>query len=237
MSSVISLKNITKTYVTGPVTYQALKGIDIEINKGDFVAIVGPSGSGKSTIMNIIGALDTPTSGDYLLRNKNISKYDEDDLSVIRNQEIGFIFQSFNLLPRTSVLKNVERPMMYAGVPSAERTKRALQSLDVVGLADKASNLSNHISGGQIQRVAIARALVMNPSLLLADEPTGNLDSKTANEIMEFFTELNKKGSTIVLITHEDEIAQYAHRVIHIKDGVVLKEVKNSLKGTSKKKK
>ena len=221
--------------------------MSIEINKGDFVAIVGPSGSGKSTIMNIIGALDTPTSGDYLLRNKNISKYkflrisgylkSEDDLSVIRNQEIGFIFQSFNLLPRTSVLKNVERPMMYAGVPSAERTKRALQSLDVVGLADKASNLSNHISGGQIQRVAIARALVMNPSLLLADEPTGNLDSKTANEIMEFFTELNKKGSTIVLITHEDEIAQYAHRVIHIKDGVVLKEVKNSLKGTSKKKK
>lgn len=227
MSSVISLKNITKTYVTGPVTYQALKGIDIEINKGDFVAIVGPSGSGKSTIMNIIGALDIPTSGRYKLRNKDISNYDEDDLSEIRNQEIGFIFQSFNLLPRTSVLKNVERPMMYAGIPAKERTKKALESLDVVGLADKADNLSNHISGGQIQRVAIARALVMNPSLLLADEPTGNLDSKTANEIMEFFTELNKKGSTIVLITHEDEIAAFADRVIHIKDGVVLKEVKN----------
>lgn len=236
MSSVISLRNITKTYVTGPVTYQALKGIDIEINQGDFVAIVGPSGSGKSTIMNIIGALDTPTSGSYKLRNKDISNYDEDDLSEIRNQEIGFIFQSFNLLPRTSVLKNVERPMMYAGVKAAERTQRAIESLKIVGLEDKANNLSNHISGGQIQRVAIARALVMNPSLLLADEPTGNLDSKTANEIMEFFRDLNKKGSTIVLITHEDEIAEYADRVIHIKDGLVLKEISNKKKLVSKKK-
>jgi putative ABC transport system ATP-binding protein len=230
MSSVISFKDITKTYITGPVTYQALKGIDFEINSGDFVAIVGPSGSGKSTIMNIIGALDVPTTGSYRLRNKDISNYDEDDLSEIRNQEIGFIFQSFNLLPRTSVLKNVERPLMYAGIPAAQRTKRALESLEIVGLADKASNLSNHISGGQIQRVAIARALVMNPSLLLADEPTGNLDSKTAHEIMNFLKELNKKGSTIVLITHEDEIAAYADRVIHIKDGVVLKEVKNKIK-------
>jgi len=230
MSSVISFSNITKTYVTGPVTYQALKDINFEINKGDFVAIVGPSGSGKSTIMNIIGALDVPTTGEYKLRNKNISNYDEDDLSEIRNQEIGFIFQSFNLLPRTSVLKNVERPMMYAGIPAEQRTKRAMKSLEIVGLVDKANNLSNHISGGQIQRVAIARALVMNPSLLLADEPTGNLDSKTANEIMEFLSDLNKKGSTIVLITHEDEIASYADRVIHIKDGVVLKEVKNKKK-------
>lgn len=234
MSSVISFKDITKTYVTGPVTYQALKGISFEIKKGDFVAIVGPSGSGKSTIMNIIGALDAPTTGTYKLRDKNITNYDEDDLAKVRNEEIGFIFQSFNLLPRTSVLKNVERPMMYAGVHAYERRKRALESLEVVGLVDKANNLSNHISGGQIQRVAIARALVMNPSLLLADEPTGNLDSKTANEIMEFFIELNKKGSTIVLITHEDEIAAYADRVIHIKDGEILKEVKNKKKRSRK---
>ncbi|NCN51258.1 MAG: ABC transporter ATP-binding protein [Candidatus Pacebacteria bacterium] len=224
-TATISFRDVTKTYITGPVTYQALKGISFDIFPGDFVAIMGPSGSGKSTIMNIIGALDTPTSGQYLLKGRDISSYEEDDLSEIRNEEIGFIFQSFNLLPRTSVLKNVERPMMYAGVPAAERTKRALQSLAVVGLEDKAHNLSNHISGGQIQRVAIARALVMNPALLLADEPTGNLDSVTAYEIMDFLTDLNKKGSTIVLITHEDDIAEYADRIIHIKDGEILREV------------
>ena len=224
-TATISFKEVTKTYITGPVTYQALKGISFDIFPGDFVAIMGPSGSGKSTIMNIIGALDTPTSGQYLLKGRDISSYEEDDLSEIRNEEIGFIFQSFNLLPRTSVLKNVERPLMYAGIPAVERTKRALQSLDVVGLADKAHNLSNHISGGQIQRVAIARALVMNPALLLADEPTGNLDSVTAYEIMDFLTELNKKGSTIVLITHEDDIAEYADRIIHVKDGEILREV------------
>jgi len=227
-SPLIRLTSIHKTYVTGPVTYEALKGIDLSVKSGEFVAIMGPSGSGKSTLMNILGALDNPTSGKYYLKNKDISHYSDDELATIRNQEIGFIFQSFNLLPRTSVLKNVERPMMYAGIEKAERTKRALDSLDTVGIRDKADNLSNHLSGGQIQRVAIARALVMNPSILLADEPTGNLDSTTAHEIMKFINNLNDKGSTVLLITHEDEIAQYAKRILTIKDGLVKSDKTNS---------
>jgi putative ABC transport system ATP-binding protein len=218
---IISLANIRKTYITGPVKYEALKGISFQIFPSEFVAIMGPSGSGKSTIMNIVGALDVPTSGTYLLKGKNIKAFNEDELAEIRNEEVGFVFQTFNLLPRTTVLKNVERPMMYAGIPAKERKKRALATLGVVGLQDKAGNLGNHLSGGEIQRVAIARALVMNPSILLADEPTGNLDTKTALEIMDFLVKLNKQGSTIIVITHEQHIASFAKRVIYIKDGLV----------------
>ncbi len=226
-TSIISLQNITKTYGEDDESYQALKGISLEIHKGEFVAIMGPSGSGKSTTMHIVGALDTPTSGQYLLKGKDISSYNSDELAYIRNREIGFVFQAFNLLPRTTVFKNVERPMMYAGIPAKEREKRAMECLKLVHIEAKADNLSNHISGGQIQRVAIARALVMNPAIILADEPTGNLDSKTAHEIMTFFQELNKKGHTIVLITHEDDIAAFAKRIVRLKDGEIISDRKN----------
>ena len=225
--SLLEFSNIRKVYKTGPVTYEALKGVSFIVNEGEFVAIMGHSGSGKSTMMNILGALDVPTSGKYFLRGKQIDSYEEDELAEIRNQEIGFIFQSFNLLPRMSVLKNVMRPMMYSDkYKKSQREKRAMECLELVGLGDKANNLSNHISGGQIQRVAVARALVMNPSILLADEPTGNLDSKTAHEIMEFFTQLNKQGNTIVLITHEEDIAAFAKRIIRLKDGKIISDGK-----------
>jgi putative ABC transport system ATP-binding protein len=204
---VISLKGITKNYITGNSVYQALKGISLDIHEGEFVAIMGSSGSGKSTTMHIIGALDTPTSGTYTLNGKNISSYTEDQLAEIRNREIGFVFQSFNLLQRTTVIDNVKRPMMYGGIPADKQDARALECLRLVHLEDKANNMSNAISGGQIQRVAIARALVMDPSMILADEPTGNLDSKTSYEVMSFLQDLNKKGRTIVMITHEPDIA------------------------------
>lgn len=225
---IISLRDITKTYVTGTNEYQALKGISLDIHAGDFVAIMGPSGSGKSTTMHIVGALDTPTSGSFLLKGKEISKFSEDELAEIRNKEIGFVFQAFNLLPRTTVFKNVERPMMYAGIPPHERAKRVMDALKLVHIESKADNLSNHISGGQIQRVAIARALVMNPAIILADEPTGNLDSKTAHEIMDFFQKLNRDGHTIVLITHEPDIAAFAKRIIMLKDGLILSDKENT---------
>ena len=221
---IIIFNNITKTYKTGDSGYQALKGISLTIRTGEFVAIMGPSGSGKSTTMHIMGALDTPTTGTYVLKNKDISKYTEDQLADIRNREIGFVFQSFNLLARTTVYKNVERPMMYANIPERERKKRVLDALKLVHIEDKMNNLSNNISGGQIQRVAIARALVMNPAIILADEPTGNLDSVTSHEIMEFFRELNRQGHTIIVITHEKDIADYAKRTIHIKDGRIISD-------------
>lgn len=225
----IQLTDITKKYPLGDGDfYQSLNGVSLTINKGEFVAIMGPSGSGKSTTMHIIGALDGPTTGTYLLNGKDISSYTDDQLAEIRNKEIGFVFQAFNLLPRTTVLKNVERPMMYAGVHPKERTKRALEALELVHIKDKAQNLSNHISGGQIQRVAIARALVMDPSIILADEPTGNLDTKTSQEIMEFFQSLNKKGRTIVLITHEEDIAKFAKRIVRIVDGKIVSDRKHS---------
>lgn len=226
-TSVISLKDIKKTYGKGEDEYEALRGVSLNVEKGEFVAIMGPSGSGKSTTMHILGALDTPSSGQYFLKGKDISSYNNDELADIRNREIGFVFQSFNLLPRTTVIKNVERPMMYAGIPAEERTKRAMECLKLVEIDAKANNLSNHISGGQIQRVAIARALVMNPAIILADEPTGNLDSKTSHEIMTFFQKLNKEGHTIILITHEDDIAAFAKRTIHLKDGKIISDKKN----------
>jgi putative ABC transport system ATP-binding protein len=218
----ILLKNITKSYPLGDTSYQALRGVSLAINTGEFVAIMGPSGSGKSTLMYILGGLDTPTSGEYRLHDSNISDYTDDQLAEIRNREIGFVFQAFNLLPRTTVMNNVQRPMSYAKrISPAERYDRAMEMLKLVHLEDKADNLSNQLSGGQIQRVAIARALVMNPSLILADEPTGNLDSKTSLEVLAFFRDLHKQGRTIVLITHSDEIAQFAERIIRVKDGVV----------------
>jgi len=215
----LELSNLTKSYVTPAGEYQALKGMNLQIKTGEFVAIMGPSGSGKSTLMHILGALDTPTQGKYLFDGKDITNFTSNQLAEIRNQKIGFVFQSFNLLPRTTVLANVEKPMIYANIDPADRTARAMNALEEVGLTDKANNLSNHISGGQIQRVAIARAMVMEPMLLLADEPTGNLDTATALEVMDYIKELNQKGHTIIVITHEDEIARFANRIIKIRDG------------------
>lgn len=223
----IQLETVIKKFPIGDDEfYQALNSINLKINQGEFVAIMGPSGSGKSTLMHILGALDTPSKGDYLFKGKNISSYSEDQLAEIRNQEIGFVFQTFNLLPRTTVLKNVERPMIYAGIPSSERTRRAMEALILVGIGDKANNLSNRISGGQIQRVAIARALVMNPSIILADEPTGNLDSKTSHEIMKFIKDLNTKGRTIIVITHDKDIASFAKRIIRLIDGRIVSDTR-----------
>jgi putative ABC transport system ATP-binding protein len=219
--SVIQTKNIAKIYKMGAETVEALKSVTINIDKGEYVAFMGPSGSGKSTLMNIIGCLDTPTRGSYQLAGQDVSETSENDLAEIRNKEIGFVFQTFNLLPRQSSLENVALPLVYAGFSKAEREERALEVLGSVGLAERAYHKPNELSGGQRQRVAIARALVNNPSIILADEPTGNLDTKTSYEIMELFQLLHDQGNTIVMVTHEDDIAQYAHRIIRMRDGLV----------------
>ncbi len=221
MTSVIQLEDLRKSYYLGKQELPVLKGINLNITNGEFVALMGPSGSGKSTLMNILGCLDTLTSGKYILNGKDVSKLPDNDLAEIRNQEIGFVFQQFNLLPRLSALENVALPLIYAGVPKKERTERALEMLAKVNLADRSHHKSNELSGGQIQRVAIARALVNNPSIILADEPTGNLDSKTSSEIMNLVSEIHKLGNTVILVTHEEDIAAYAKRVVRLRDGLV----------------
>ncbi len=220
-NSVIQTQNISKIYRMGSETVEALKSVSININKGEYVAFMGPSGSGKSTLMNIIGCLDTPTAGTYELSGQNVSDMSENELAEIRNKEIGFVFQTFNLLPRQSSLENVALPLIYAGFNKAERQERALEVLNSVALGDRAYHKPNELSGGQRQRVAIARALVNNPSIILADEPTGNLDTKTSYEIMELFQRLHDDGNTIVMVTHEDDIAQYAHRIVRMRDGLI----------------
>jgi putative ABC transport system ATP-binding protein len=217
----IEIRNITKVYDMGEEKLFALSGVDLDIEKNDYLAIMGPSGSGKSTLMNIIGCLDTPTSGDYILNGKDVHDMDDDELAGIRNKEIGFVFQTFNLLPRSDALHNVELPLIYSGISRAERIRKAEESLANVGLSDRMKHKPNELSGGQRQRVAVARALVNNPSILLADEPTGNLDTKTGEEIMVLLEELNKKGNTIIIVTHEESIAKHAHRVVKIRDGMI----------------
>jgi putative ABC transport system ATP-binding protein len=224
---IIQVKNLTKIYKTDIIETVALDNISFSIEKGEFVAIMGPSGSGKSTLMHIIGALDTPTSGSYILDEEDVGKLSKDDLAEIRNKKIGFVFQAFNLLPRTTAIKNVALPMVYAGIPKKEREKRAEKLLKDVGLSDRMNHTSSQLSGGQMQRVAIARALSMNPSIILADEPTGNISSVQAEEIMRIFQSLQKQGHTIIIITHESSIAAFAQRVINIKDGKIEKESKN----------
>ncbi len=221
----IETQDLWKTYVMGAEEIHALRGVNLSIERGEYIAIMGPSGSGKSTLMNLIGCLDTPTKGSYLLNGKLVSQMNDDELARIRNEEIGFVFQTFNLLPRATALHNVELPLIYAGVPSKVRDKRAKEALERVELTGRMTHRPNELSGGQRQRVAIARALVNNPSILLADEPTGNLDSKTGEEIMALFSKLHQTGNTIVLVTHEADIAAHAHRIVHIKDGTVEKDV------------
>ncbi len=227
MSRIIETHEINKTYKMGAEEIQALKSVSINVDKGEYVAFMGPSGSGKSTLMNIVGCLDTPTAGTYILNNKDVSDMTENELADIRNKEIGFVFQTFNLLPRSSCLDNVALPLVYAGYSKSEREERAHNALVNVGLGDRTKHRPNELSGGQRQRVAIARALVNNPSIILADEPTGNLDSKTSYDIMELFHELHSKGNTIIMVTHEDDIAHYAHRIIRLRDGLVETDVLN----------
>lgn len=221
MTRIIETKEISRVYKMGSETINALVSISINIDKGEYVAFMGPSGSGKSTLMNIIGCLDTPSSGTYILNDNDVSDLTENELAEIRNKEIGFVFQTFNLLPRASSLENVALPLVYAGLNKYEREEKAMAALENVGLADRASHKPNELSGGQRQRVAIARALVNDPSIILADEPTGNLDSKTSYSIMDLFQELHDKGNTIIMVTHEDDIAHYAHRIIRLRDGLI----------------
>jgi putative ABC transport system ATP-binding protein len=221
MQGIIHLENITKNYYLGKQVIEVLKGISLNIYKNEYVALMGPSGSGKSTLMNILGCLDTPTSGNYILNGQDVSRMHDNDLAEVRNQEIGFVFQQFNLLPRLSAVENVALPLVYAGVPKKQRMEKALHVLEKVALADRSHHKPNEMSGGQNQRVAIARALVNDPSIILADEPTGNLDSKTSYEIMQIFSQIHASGNTVVLVTHEEDIARYAHRLIRLRDGII----------------
>ena len=218
----IEMHGLTRVYQVGPQEIYALRGVDLIVNRGEYMAIMGPSGSGKSTLMNIIGCLDTPTAGRYLLDGIPVESMNEDELAAVRNRKIGFVFQTFNLLARTTALQNVELPLIYARISRTERRQMAIEALTAVGLADRMDHQPNELSGGQRQRVAIARALVNRPSLLLADEPTGNLDSKTGREILDLFRELSDRGNSIIIVTHEDDVAQEAQRVVHLRDGRVL---------------
>lgn len=229
MNLVIKIRNITRDFPLGNEIVKVLKGIDLDIERGEYVALMGPSGSGKSTLMNLLGCLDTPTSGSYELNGSDVSNMTDDELAEIRNKEIGFVFQTFNLLPRTTALENVALPMIYAGASKSERTERAKQVLADVGLADRMDHKPNQLSGGQRQRVAVGRALVNRPSIILADEPTGNLDSKTSEEIMNLFNDIHKAGNTVIVVTHEEEIAKLAHRIIRLRDGVVESDTKKEI--------
>jgi len=221
MQGIIQLEDIRKNYYLGKQTIEVLKGITFDILKNEYVALMGPSGSGKSTLMNILGCLDTPTSGKYILNEKDVSRTSDNDLADVRNNEIGFVFQQFNLLPRLTAVENVALPLVYAGIPKKQRTERAMEVLRKVDLVDRSHHKPNEMSGGQNQRVAIARALVNDPSIILADEPTGNLDSKTSYEIMEIFGKIHDSGNTVILVTHEEDISHYAHRIIRLRDGVI----------------
>ena len=231
MNSIIHLDNIRKSYFMGRQELPVLMGITLDIFKNEYVALMGPSGSGKSTLMNILGCLDTPTAGTYVLNNNDVSKMRDNDLAEVRNKEIGFVFQQFNLLPRLTALENVALPLVYAGMGRKQRTEKAKEVLEMVNLTDRSHHKPNEMSGGQCQRVAIARALVNNPSLILADEPTGNLDTKTSYEIMEIFNKIHENGNTIVLVTHEEDIANHAHRIVRLRDGLIETDKKNEHTG------
>ena len=227
MKNVIKINELVKTYIMGSQRVNALRGVSLEINVNEYVALMGPSGSGKSTLMNLVGCLDTPTSGDYFLDGENVSQMTDSELASVRNKKIGFVFQTFNLLPRMSALENVALPLVYSGMGKKLREERALHFLDIVGLGDRFTHKPNELSGGQRQRVAIARALVNNPSIILADEPTGNLDTKTSIEIMSIFEEIHNKGNTVIIVTHEPDIADHSHRIIRLRDGVIESDVRN----------